>query len=323
MALFTETQNVYYQILYRLLTHGAPVTKKDFEEVIATCGFEETSFFLLDCLQSNHWQLFTQKDGLFYSKIGSDLQIPLSNLQVRFLKTILEDPRIHLFLQAEEITSLSEKLAGVSPLFSQKDFYYTDQFEQGDSFEQEEYQEIFRRILEAIHTKEYLLLSYLSPKKGLVNHRIVPVKLEYSIKNDCFRLLALNSCHRPSGFLTIRISRIVSCQNTQTYASSQKLHKTVNRYLRNDYYKEPVTILIYNKRNALERAMLQFANYKKNTCKLAEGLYQCEIFYPKSDETELLIEILSFGPMIKVLGNQGFLKQLKDRLKKQRSIQQW
>ena len=86
------------------------------------------------------------------------------------------------------------------------------------------------------------------------------------------------------------------------------------------YYKEPVRLLIKDKRNALERTMLQFANYEKNTTKIDNDTYECCIYYNKNVETELLIEILSFGPVLQVTGNEYFLAQLKQRLKKQAGL---
>ena len=37
-------------------------------------------------------------------------------------------------------------------------------------------------------------------------------------------------------------------------------------------------------------------------------------------ETELLIEVLSFGPMIQVVGNKDFLRLLKERLARQKAM---
>ncbi len=74
---------------------------------------------------------------------------------------------------------------------------------------------------------------------------------------------------------------------------------------------------IINKRNALERAMLHFANYEKNTRKIDQDTYECLIYYNQMMETELLIEVMSFGPMLKVVGNDRFLKSLKTRLRRQ------
>ena len=66
--------------------------------------------------------------------------------------------------------------------------------------------------------------------------------------------------------------------------------------------------------------MLHFANYEKNTSKLDENTYEWLIYYNQSMETELLIEVMSFGPMLKVMGNDKFLKSLRTRLEKQYTL---
>lgn len=66
--------------------------------------------------------------------------------------------------------------------------------------------------------------------------------------------------------------------------------------------------------------MLHFANYEKNTTKIDNNTYECLIYYNKSMETELLIEVLSFGPMLIVKGNEWFLKKLKERLTRQMAL---
>ncbi len=66
--------------------------------------------------------------------------------------------------------------------------------------------------------------------------------------------------------------------------------------------------------------MLHFANYEKNTSKIDEDTYECLIYYNKNMETELLIEVLSFGPMLTVIGNERFLHSLKSRLHRQISL---
>ena len=90
--------------------------------------------------------------------------------------------------------------------------------------------------------------------------------------------------------------------------------------IQNTYYKEPVRLHIIDRRNALERAMLHFANYEKNTRKIDQDTYECLIYYNQMMESELLIEVMSFGPMLRVLGNDRFLKSLRARLRKQMSL---
>ena len=115
----------------------------------------------------------------------------------------------------------------------------------------------------------------------------------------------------------LNIARIQSLHLTEKTLSSQV---DLNAMIQKSYYREPLRLQIVNRRNALERAMLHFANYEKNTRKTDENTYECLIYYNQSMETELLIEILSFGPMLKVLGNEKFLRSLKERLRKQKRL---
>ena len=62
-----------------------------------------------------------------------------------------------------------------------------------------------------------------------------------------------------------------------------------------------------------------FSFLEKETESLSESLYRMTIYYDKHDETELLIQILSFGPLITVTEPQHFRDKIKDRLRKQRS----
>ena len=71
----------------------------------------------------------------------------------------------------------------------------------------------------------------------------------------------------------------------------------------------------------MERVLLHFAHFKKQAEKVGENTYKVSLFYEKDDETEILIRILSFGPMIKVIGPSSFVELVKERLRKQKSCE--
>ena len=50
------------------------------------------------------------------------------------------------------------------------------------------------------------------------------------------------------------------------------------------------------------------------------GEYICSIYYDRADETELLVELLSFGPVIRILGPEPFLAQARERVKRQHEL---
>ncbi len=319
MTLFSEIYSSYYQIVYALLKKESAFSQKDLQEVMTQYGFLETSLYLLPRLANGSWNFFSKKDGRYCRNLKQAPVLPLSHLQKAWLKTLLLDRRIRLFLSSEQLSGLEQQLSEIEPLFLPEDFFYYDAFSDGDAYSDPLYQQNFLIILDAIQKRQILNINFQSPDGHRVHHWFLPFRLEYSIKNDCFRLYALEIRRRSHFSLyLINLSRITSIERVEKYA---KKSVDPDSFLMKSYANEPVTLLIKNDRNALERAMLQFANYKKHTTRLDEHTYRCEIYYHRSDETELLIEVLSFGPMVKVIGHASFLEQIKERLRRQKALQ--
>lgn len=342
MQLYSEIYNCYYNIIHDLLSRKGPISKEELSAVVSEKGFSETMLYLIPKLDSGEWGFFEKDNDLYISTLSNKPPMVLSLLEKRWLKAILNDPRIWLFLDEETFNSINNALnhdndiSGsskkhdstlqqktdvsykLSPLFSESDFYIYDRFSDGDNYEDENYRRNFRTILSAIETGQYLNISFNTHRSNRVHYWYLPCKLEYSVKNDRFRLLALESRRRSHFMLhIINLSRIEEVIETGEFASEIP---DINEYITREYNPEPVTLLITNERNALERTMLQFANYKKNTVHIDDNTYKCEIYYNKSNETELLIEVLSFGPAIRVIGNEHFLKMMKKRLQRQRDL---
>ena len=76
---------------------------------------------------------------------------------------------------------------------------------------------------------------------------------------------------------------------------------------------------LVNRRNALERVLLHFAHFEKQAERIDGQRYKVTIYYDKDDETEMVIRILSFGPMIKVTAPAHFINLIKERLIHQKS----
>lgn len=319
MRIFSEIYGCYYNIIYRLLSDYGKITDKEITEIIREKGYGESMLFLLPKLKDDVWE--------FFGEARPNPVIPLTSYQKSWLKTILMDKRINLFLEQEEVQGLVEQLSEVEPIFRQEDLCYSDIFLDGDDYSDDKYREFFRTVVEAIRKNEVLDIEYNPIPSKRVRHYFIPCRLEYSIKNDCIRIYGVEEKSEKKLY-QINLGKVVMVKTTGRYISRDK-RPDVDRLLEREYMQEPVTVLIKTERNALERAMLQFANYRKNTSRYVEKrdddfdgttkeIYKCEIFYGQGNETELLINILSFGPMVKVIGSERFLKQLKERLKKQR-----
>ena len=83
-----------------------------------------------------------------------------------------------------------------------------------------------------------------------------------------------------------------------------------------------VILELVDRRNALERVLMHFAHFEKQVEKLDEERYRLSIVYDASDETEMVIRILSFGPLVRVTDPPAFVGLIRERLLKQRSCGQ-
>ena len=126
-------------------------------------------------------------------------------------------------------------------------------------------------------------------------------------KDDKFRLIGSSDRYGS----TINLGRIISCEKCQDSIKG-KLTKKTERQRR-------VVFELVDQRKTLERVLLHFAHYEKEAEKLDEKHYRITVVYDKEDETEMVIRILSFGPMLKVTAPQHFVELIKQRLIHQRS----
>ena len=116
----------------------------------------------------------------------------------------------------------------------------------------------------------------------------------------------------------INLGRILSCEKYEkNYDNKDRLYP----YVRAVFEERVVEFELIDERNALERVLLHFAHFKKRAEKIKERRYKISVTYDKSDETEVLIRILSFGPVIKVTGSNHFVNLIRERLLNQKSCE--
>lgn len=318
MELFSEIYGCYYTVLARVLARaqGVGATQADIESLIQQSGFTDTAFHLLPKLVSGEWPLLREQGGFYRSVLASgDTARPLSTLEQAWLKALLGDPRMRLFLADEQLASL-ERALSVAPLFTADDFHRYDAASDGDDYTDQLYRARFRIILDALKGPAPLYIEY-EGGKGLMSRGVyAPWRLSYSAKDDKFRLLAAACFKTRNRRAILNLSRIRHVEVASAAASPDM--SLVQRYFIAAPAQPFFLLRIYTERNALERAMLQFAAYQKETeYDESSGTYLCRVYFDPAEETELVIRVLSFGPTVKVLQPEGFVAQVKERIQKQ------
>ncbi len=314
--LFSEVYGCYYTVVARILNMSkAGMHRADIEKLVCTDGFYDSAFHMLPKLFSDEWHLLDKKeDGKFYSKLNSETERPMTLLEKSWIKSLLTDKRILLFLSEDDVKYLNNELADVEPLFLQEDFHIFDTASDGDPYDNEQYIRNFRTILQACNDRKVIYVNYETSSRTPAKHTVFPYKISYSSRDDKFRLLCVTLQNLRHKGITLNLSRIIDvCISGENVSSDFK----PERYF-NNFSSEPIVLQISKERNALERCMLQFASWEKQTEYDEENnFFICRIFYDTQDETELLIRILSFGPVLKVLGPEHFLEKVKERIYRQ------
>lgn len=300
--LFNEIYSAYYNALAILINKAidGELNAKNASEFITSEAFRDSFVYIQDAIQSEQWQLITRD---FKTPIKNYTHMPLTTLQKQFIKSIRLDPRFALFSEGK-IEGLDE----VEPLYKETDFYYFDRIRDGDPYEKPEYINVFKTVLQALKEKRNLHITFIDGKENSQRKVCTPRRLEYSEKDDKFRLLCLGK-YQPS---TINLARILSCELLDEYEE-----EAVKPFLRD---KCSITLHIKDERNALERCMLHFANYEKVTTQIDERQYEMKLTFCIDDETEVLIRVLSFGPMVIVIAPDSFVALVKERLIRQKAI---
>lgn len=299
--IFSELYSSYYNAVAEIiaLAQKGELTEKVMYEVINRKAFSESIMMIPQSLKNGDWKLLT-KD--MKTPLKNPPTMPLTLLQKRWLKSLMNDPRIKLF--DLDFSGLKD----VKPLFDENTFIYFDRYCDGDPYTSSEYIEMFRTVLEALKEKRKIMVNFITNKGTRLNWECVPLRLMYSSKDDKFRLIVASNTRNH----TINLARIRKVTLLDVFPYE-------NVKLREDKKKE-LCFELYDKRNALERIMLHFSHLEKETQKLGDELYKVTLKYYQEDETEILIRILSFGPMIKVTSPQSFIDQIKHRLNKQNRL---
>ncbi len=302
--IFSELYSAYYNTVANVLKAAVdhPLQKGELRSIIEKNAFGESVLNIEPALVEGRWPLI-RPDGR--AAIGHTPTLPLTNLQKSWLKAIRLDPRIRLF--GEELPDYPD----VQPLFRPEDILVFDRYADGDPYEEEAYIRTFRLILYAIRNRCPLSVSAVNRKGGRMFRRLMPDYLEYSEKDDKFRLIG-SGC-RYGG--TVNLGRIETCE---LYTKPFEI--------RSEEQPQPeirkVVFELIDRRNALERVLLHFAHFEKQAEKLEDDRYRVAIFYDRDDETEMVIRILSFGPMVRVVSPQRFVELIKERLIGQKSCGQ-
>ncbi len=298
--IFSEIYGSYYKAMAEILKLAAgqsAAAVKDIRPVIQKYAFSESLLAIEPAITEERWQVI-RADGV--TAIHNSPSRPMSTLEKRWLKAISLDPRIKLF----DIDF--SFLGDIEPLFTPEDYCIYDRYADGDPYDDPEYIRNFRLILTSLKDHQPLRIGILNRRGTEKTLLVRPEYLEYSEKDDKFRLAGSGT----------RFTTFINLGRMQSCCLADVFH---DYCVRKQYNQCSVTLTVTDQRNALERVLLHFSHFEKEAERIDKEHYRVKIKYDKDDETELVIRILSFGPLVKVTEPYSFVDLIRKRLIMQKS----
>ncbi|MGM9528491.1 MAG: WYL domain-containing protein, partial [Phascolarctobacterium sp.] len=284
---FSEVYGTYYNIVANILSQAVSgrLTLEQLKRIVYKEGYEESALELLPALQDESWMLLT-KD--FKTPLKHKPTMPLTLLQKRWLKALLLDERVRLFFTDTELAEEERALQDVEPLYRPKQFVLFDRFVDGDDYKNARYRENVQQIMQAIKQRVAIDASYRTNKDNvIVWTNLAPMTLEYSAKDDKFRLQGMAG----SRHVTLNLGKIITVELGDPLEKEMPQHAAPQ---------EKLVLELVDERHTMMRALMHFSDLAKETEKQDDTHYLLTVFYDKSDETEMVYRVLSFGPTIKV-----------------------
>lgn len=301
MNIFHEIYGVYYKSVSEMLSLAVKgeLTERDMKSICDKYAFTDSHIEIISALKSERQKLILHD---LSTPIRHEPKLPLTNLELSWLKAVSLDKRMKLF--GADTSFLSD----IEPLFLPEDHVIFEQYADGDPYEDEHYISVFRTLLKAVREHKKVTVEYNS-NKG--THRRItgdPYELEYSEKDDKFRIKLADSRFAD----VLNLAGIEECRVIGNARPSAPRGQSSSE----EYF----IAELYDGRNALERFMIHFSHFRKEASEISEKQYRIKIFYDKNDETELVIRVLSFGQFIKITEPQSFIDLIRERLIMQKKL---
>lgn len=292
MKLFNDYSNMFFGISGYLLylAELRKITTQDVTDMLIACRSNVTKEEVTDFLESKSNKLL-RDDGTTVLK--NRPVMPMSTLQKRWLKALSLDPRFKLFGEEQE------GLDDVDPLFTPREYERYDSFNDGDPYNKEAYIENFRTIVKAIKEETTLNISVRTRSGHRRKVLMLPSKIEYSDKDDKFRVLGSGD--------KVNIKNIITAEKSEKKISHASDDDYVSRC-------EVVFTLIDPD---IDEVMNYFSHFAKEVRKVSDKDYEVKLYYLPDDETEIIVRLMTFGPSIKVLSPSTFKEIMKSRINKQ------
>lgn len=329
MELFSEVKNRYFQLIFRIINECAGgkakseilriVDEGEFEQKVIGKNQQSFADFILNrCGSDENFNLLTEKAGMFYPSIENTgnppLPVRLSKLEKAWLKALLEKDGVKMVLSKDTLNKLQKELDNFETPIKNEYFEFTNKIELPAIVDQEVYEKNFRLILDALIHEKPIRYSNTDKKGNVYSNKLaLPVSIEYSMRDGRFRVSMYSlDDNRPimANIFTLSDIRVVDEEVSMDRETAKKL------LFEQKYSEEPVILEVTDKKAAMERCFMCFSGMERTARGLGNNKYEIRLNYYLFEEENLIRDILSLGPYVRVVSPQRIADEIVTRVKK-------
>lgn len=266
--------------------------------------------------------IFQDEEKRYVSSFGRLSYRPFTACELSWMRTILDDPKMSIFLTDDEIGTLRHVLgASAQKLYDRNTYRIIGTCSDADPFGEKTYREHFQTLMNAIRHRQMLSICYITKSQSaLKTVELLPLRLEFSRLRNKFSLYGMSCDGR------VWIIRLSTIQSVQRAAPNVTLPleaiswKACERALTVPD-EEALDVIVSTEVNALERFMLEFQVYRKESRYHSENkLCRVRIWYYRTDCAEMIAKLLRFGKAIEVLGPPHIRSAILQRVQRQHAL---
>lgn len=314
MILFDETENKYYALIAHMLQRGEEYSRKDIRLLMGKYLSGEEDFEVMETLfatEEGEEILFTAVDGTLKPVLDVDFPIRNSILESQAAKSIAKSSYAGHFLQKDTLRKLEKITEQLPEDWNLDDITIKNVFDNGFHSSERLFNQEISVIAQAIHGK--YAIKYDNVRPGRVekkNAQAFPVRIEYSVVNDRFRINA----YEPTEMRFIKM-------NLDTMSNIVLTDETTDIDLEAEYSEfiklntREVVLDVESVDHIIERCFRVFSYYDRKAQYDKEGhVYRLKISYLKADENEVIKNILSMGSHVVVMEPRTIQKEVYRRI---------
>lgn len=329
MELFNEVKNRYFGLVFKIINecaHGK--SKREILKIIEhgefaqrVIGKNQQSFsdIMLNTSRTDqNLNLLKEVDEIFYPAIKNSGEPPLpvrfTNLEKAWLKALLERDEVGMVIKEETREKLTKALGGFDTPIRKEYFEYTNVINLPPIMDTEAYVKNFRIILQALLDEKAIRYSN-TDKNGNIhkNHISLPVSLEYSMRDGRFRVSMYSiDDKRPVMANIFTLSDLEISQEDVGISREE----AKNLLYVQKYSEEPLILEVTDKKGAMERCFMCFSGMDRTARSLGDNKYEVQFRYYLFEEENLIRNIISLGPFVKVISPKKIADEIIKRVKR-------